>query len=93
MAREIDMKSIDSNVFLNILLWNLNYWDNISTFAGEVKNPRKIIPKSFLFAVILVVGTYLIPLLSVVGAIEVVRDNWNDGYFAEAAYLLGGASL
>lgn len=88
---EMDLQKVDWNVYLNILFWNLNYWDNISTLAGEVENPKKIIPKSLFFAVILVVGTYLIPLLSVTGAIEVVRDNWNDGYFAEAAYILGGA--
>lgn len=90
---EINMKEVDWNVYLNVLFWNLNYWDSVSTLAGEVENPKRTIPKALFFAVMLVVGSNMIPLLSAIGAIEVVRENWNDGYFADAAYILGGVVL
>lgn len=90
---EIDMKNIDWNVYLNTLFWNLNYWDSISTLAGEVEDPKRTLPKSLFCAVMLVVGTYFIPLLSATGSIELVRSQWNAGYFADVAKILGGVWL
>ncbi|KAK2986562.1 hypothetical protein RJ640_022440, partial [Escallonia rubra] len=29
----------DWNLFFNTLFWNLNFWDNVSTLAGEVEKP------------------------------------------------------
>ncbi|KAL3361679.1 hypothetical protein AABB24_014512 [Solanum stoloniferum] len=40
-----DVHSIDWNLYLNTLFWNLNYWDSISTLAGEVRNPKKTLPR------------------------------------------------
>jgi len=79
---KIDMKNIDWNVYLNTLFWNLNYWESISTLAGEVENPKKTIPKSLYCVVMLVVGTYFISLLSATSSIE---SQWNVGYFADIA--------
>ncbi|EAZ43399.1 hypothetical protein OsJ_28004 [Oryza sativa Japonica Group] len=42
----IDLHNVDWNLYLNTLFWNLNYWDSISTLAGEVKNPGKTLPKA-----------------------------------------------
>ncbi len=33
----MDLDSVDWATFLNIMFWNLNYWDNVSTLAGEVR--------------------------------------------------------
>uniref|UniRef100_A0A0E0CQ82 Polyamine transporter PUT1 n=1 Tax=Oryza meridionalis TaxID=40149 RepID=A0A0E0CQ82_9ORYZ len=89
----IDLHNVDWNLYLNTLFWNLNYWDSISTLAGEVKNPGKTLPKALFYAVIFVVVAYLYPLLAGTGAVPLDRGQWTDGYFADIAKLLGGAWL
>lgn len=89
----IDVASIDWNTYLNTLFWNLNYWDSVSTLVGEVDSPHRTLPKAMFFAVLLVVGGYIVPLLAGTGSFDVVRSKWNDGYFADIAVALGGAWL
>ncbi|XP_072985466.1 probable polyamine transporter At1g31830 [Typha latifolia] len=89
----VDLRSVDWNLYLNTLFWNLNYWDSISTLAGEVENPTKTLPKALFYAVILVVVGYLYPLLAGTGAIPLERELWTDGYFSDIAKILGGVWL
>ncbi|EPS62042.1 hypothetical protein M569_12750 [Genlisea aurea] len=89
----VDSGDVDWNLYLNTLFWNLNYWDSISTLAGEVENPKKTLPKALFFALILVVLGYFFPLLSGIGAVPLQRDLWTDGYFSDVARILGGAWL
>ncbi|XP_010518945.1 PREDICTED: probable polyamine transporter At1g31830 [Tarenaya hassleriana] len=89
----VDLRSVDWNLYLNTLFWNLNYWDSISTLAGEVENPKKTLPKALFYALILVVVSYIIPLLSGTGATPLNRELWTDGYLADIAKILGGAWL
>ncbi|XP_026656515.2 probable polyamine transporter At1g31830 [Phoenix dactylifera] len=89
----VDMHNVDWNLYLNTLFWNLNYWDSISTLAGEVDNPRRTLPKALLYALILVVVGYLYPLLTGTGAIPLDRELWTDGYFSDIAKILGGVWL
>ncbi|KAH1067930.1 hypothetical protein J1N35_032917 [Gossypium stocksii] len=42
----------DWNLFFNTLFWNLNFWDNISTLAGEVDKPQKTFSRALLVAVV-----------------------------------------
>lgn len=88
-----DLQNVDWNTYLNTLFWNLNYWDSVSTLVGEVDNPQRTLPKALLLAVLLVVGGYIIPLLAGTGSIDVVRSQWNDGYFADIAAIIGGVWL
>ncbi|PIM99464.1 Amino acid transporter [Handroanthus impetiginosus] len=88
-----DIHDVDWNLYLNTLFWNLNYWDSISTLAGEVKNPKKTLPKALSYALILVVLGYFFPLLIGTGAIPLDRDLWTDGYFSDIAKVLGGVWL
>ncbi|RHN66722.1 putative amino acid/polyamine transporter I [Medicago truncatula] len=90
---EVDLKDIDWSLYLNTLFWNLNYWDSISTLAGEVENPRKTLPKGLFYALILVVSGYLFPLFVGTGAVPVDRAAWSDGYFSDIAMIIGGAWL
>lgn len=90
---EVDLHNVDWNLYLNTLFWNLNYWDSISTLAGEVDNPKKTLPKSLFFALILVVVSYFFPLLMGTGAVPVNRGLWTDGYFSDLAKILGGVWL
>jgi amino acid transporter len=75
------------------MFWNLNYWDKASTLAGEVENPSKTFPKALFGALILVVSSYLIPLLAGTGALKSPSSEWSDGYFAEVGMLIGGVWL
>ncbi|XAR69198.1 hypothetical protein NMG60_11000699 [Bertholletia excelsa] len=88
-----NIHKVDWNLFLNILFWNLNYWDSVSTLAGEVDNPKKTIPKALFYALILVVCGYLFPLLIGIGALPLDRDSWTDGYFSDIAKMIGGVWL
>ncbi|KAF2302155.1 hypothetical protein GH714_033061 [Hevea brasiliensis] len=89
----IDLGNVDWGLYLNTLFWNLNYWDSISTLAGEVENPSKTLPKALFYAVILVVCGYFFPILIGTGAIPLNRELWSDGYFSDIAKILGGVWL
>ncbi|KAJ9537212.1 hypothetical protein OSB04_029945 [Centaurea solstitialis] len=88
-----DLHSVDWNLYLNTLFWNLNYWDSISTLAGEVENPKKTLPKALFYALILVVVGYFFPLLVGTGAVPLQQELWTDGYFSEIAKIIGGVWL
>ncbi|KDP44475.1 hypothetical protein JCGZ_16308 [Jatropha curcas] len=89
----VDFKKVEWRGYFNSLFWNLNYWDKASTLAGEVENPSKTFPKALFGAVLLVVSSYLIPLLAGTGALKTPSSEWTDGYFAEVGMLIGGAWL
>ena len=86
----VDFKKLDWRGYFNSMFWNLNYWDKASTLAGEVENPSKTFPKALFGAVVLVVLSYLIPLLAGTGATNSAPSEWSDGYFAEVGMLIGG---
>ncbi|XP_010272225.1 PREDICTED: probable polyamine transporter At3g19553 [Nelumbo nucifera] len=86
----IDFGNVDWRGYFNSMFWNLNYWDKASTLAGEVENPSCTFPKALFGAVILVVSSYLIPLLAGTGVLDSAPSEWSDGYFAEVGMLIGG---
>ncbi|KAI3688255.1 hypothetical protein L1987_81966 [Smallanthus sonchifolius] len=83
----------DWNLFFNCLFWNLNFWDTVSTMAGEVENPKKTFPTAFLYAVILTCLAYIIPLMAVTGAVSVDQSEWESGFMAVAAQTISGKWL
>ncbi|KAL4378651.1 hypothetical protein GQ457_02G037690 [Hibiscus cannabinus] len=83
----------DWPLFFNTLFWNLNFWDNASTLAGEVEQPQKTFPKALFSAGLLTCLVYLVPLLAATGAIPLDQENWVDGYFADAAETIAGTWL
>ncbi|KAK7386823.1 hypothetical protein VNO78_27160 [Psophocarpus tetragonolobus] len=88
-----NLDDVDWNLYFNTLFWNLNYWDSISTLAGEVENPRRTLPKALFYALILVVLGYFFPLLIGTGAVPLNRELWTDGYFSDIAKIIGGVWL
>lgn len=88
-----NVHKVNWNLYLNTLFWNLNYWDSISTLVGEVKNPKKTLPKALFYAVLLVIMVYLFPILTGTGSIPLNQKLWTDGYFADIAKLLCGSWL
>ncbi|XP_073220654.1 probable polyamine transporter At3g19553 [Cicer arietinum] len=86
----VDFHKVDWRGFFNNMFWNLNYWDKASTLAGEVENPSQTFPKALFGGLVLVVSSYLIPLLAGTGALSSSPSEWSDGYFAEVGMLIGG---
>nr|CAB3495796.1 unnamed protein product [Digitaria exilis] len=74
----------DWKLFLNLntMFWNLNYWDSVSTMAGEVDRPGKT---RSCRAVCMASLGYLLPLLAGIGATDTPPEAWGNGYFADAA--------
>ncbi|KAH6777076.1 Amino acid permease family protein [Perilla frutescens var. frutescens] len=89
----LDLNNVDWALYLNTLFWNLNYWDSISTLAGEVDDPGRSLPRALFYGLILVVLSYFLPLLIGTGAIPLDREEWSDGYFSDIAKVLGGVWL
>ncbi|KAF8728818.1 hypothetical protein HU200_018101 [Digitaria exilis] len=75
----------DWKLFFNTLFWNLNYWDSVSTMAGEVERPGKTLPKALVAAVSMTSLGYLLPLMAATGAVDVAPEAWGNGFFADAA--------
>ncbi|KAJ3700018.1 hypothetical protein LUZ61_003723 [Rhynchospora tenuis] len=49
----VQVENKDWRLFTNTLFWNLNYWDGVSTMAGEVEQPEKNFPKGLAIAVVI----------------------------------------
>ncbi|GLT56642.1 hypothetical protein SLA2020_296700 [Shorea laevis] len=90
---EVNLHDVNWNLYLNTLFWNLNYWDSISTLAGEVENPKRTLPKALFYAFILVVLGCFFPLLIGIGTLPVNRELWTAGYFSDIAKMIGGVWL
>ena len=86
---------------LAIMMWMYSGWESISTLAGEIENPQKVIPKALMIGTPLVIATYF---FSVWAAIRVAGidgpDNWMNMWtggggvdFVEAAQMIGGGVL
>lgn len=89
----VNFEKVEWRGYFNNMFWNLNYWDKASTVAGEVDDPSRTFPKALLGAVVLVVLSYIIPLLAGTGALDSDSSEWSDGYFAEVGTLIGGLWL
>ncbi|PPE02442.1 hypothetical protein GOBAR_DD00531 [Gossypium barbadense] len=81
------------SLFFNTLFWNLNFWDNASTLAGEVEQPQKTFPKALFSAGLLTCLAYLVPLLAATGATPLNQQAWVEGYFADVAQIIAGKWL
>ncbi|GLJ56143.1 hypothetical protein SUGI_1205190 [Cryptomeria japonica] len=84
---------IAASIVITLALTYLNYRGLtivVSTLAGEVEDPLRTLPKALCWALLLVVGTCILPLLSATGSIDVDRSQWNAGYLANVANILGG---
>lgn len=90
----VDWKAVQWVPFLNVMFWSLNYWDSVSTLAGEVSDPARTFPRALSIAVVLVISAYLLPLLIGVG-VETGSTSldWTLGYFATVAEHVGGKWL
>lgn len=83
----------DWNLYFNTLFWNLNFWDSVSTLAGEVDKPHRTFPLGLFVSVIFTCVAYLIPLMAVTGSVQVDQSEWETGFMATAAQIISGKWL
>ncbi len=48
------------NLGLAIMMWMYSGWESMSTLAGEIENPQRVIPKALMIGTPLVIATYFI---------------------------------
>ncbi|HEX4946225.1 MAG TPA: APC family permease [Blastocatellia bacterium] len=53
---------------LTAVMWSYMGWDNVSTFAGEVKHPGRTFPLALLISVLLVTLLYVLPMTATLSA-------------------------
>lgn len=77
---------------LLIAMWNYMGWDNLSTIAGEVDRPQRSYPLAMFVSVILVMGSYLLPVVAVAHA-RLDLSIWVTGGWVDAGRQIGGTAL
>eukprot|EP00039_Didymoeca_costata_P004934 m.77082 g.77082 ORF g.77082 m.77082 type:complete len:519 (-) comp12600_c1_seq3:908-2464(-) len=84
---------IDWGLYLNTLFWNLNYFDSAGTFAGEVRNPKKVFPRALSISVVLVMFVYIVPLIAGIGISKNSTKTWTDSSYEQLSFEVGGRWL
>jgi amino acid transporter len=79
------LSAIQWRPFLNNLFWNLNSFDSAASFAGDCEDPERVFPRAMILSVVMVTGSYFLPLLVATGASAAPQQAWVDGYLATAA--------
>lgn len=80
---------------LAVGMWMYSGYDSMSVLAGEVENPRRVIPRALMIAMPLVVISYFVPTLAALGG----GGRWDEWMteggisFVEIAEILGGSAL
>ena len=79
-------------VGLALGVWLYSGYEQLSTVAQEVENPRRNYPLALAIVVPMSIATYFLPTFSSLAALNNWQD-WGPGYFSEAARLIGGSML
>jgi amino acid transporter len=79
---------------LAIGMWMYSGYESMSTLAGEIERPRRMIPRALLIAIPIVMASYLLPTLAGLAGAGSWQD-WatDDLSFVEAGRIIGGAAL
>jgi amino acid transporter len=75
-----------------VAMWNYMGWDNASTVAQEVENPRRNYPRAMLSSAVMVTLCYVLP-LGAIAAAGISIDRFSTGSWTDAAQILGGPLL
>ncbi|HUL15520.1 MAG TPA: APC family permease [Terriglobales bacterium] len=79
-------------VGLALGIWLYSGYEQMSTVAEEVENPKRNYPLALAIVVPLSIATYFLPTFASLATLNNWRD-WNSGYFSTAAKLIGGPWL
>ena len=75
-----------------IAMWNYMGWDNLSTIAGEVKDPQKTYSRAMCGAVILVIVSYVLP-VAAIARTGIDPNRWTTGGWVDVGRIVGGETL
>ena len=75
-----------------VALWNYMGWDNASTIARDVENPKRNYPRAMVGAALLTAFTYVLPLAAMAVA-GISPQGFSTGSWAVAAGSIGGPLL
>ena len=84
-----------SNIKLDILggiliaMWNFMGWDNSSTIAEEVENPKRTYPLAMFLAIALVTLTYVLPIFAIWKS-GLDLSVWDTGGWVDIGQAIGG---
>ena len=89
------------NLGLAIMMWMYSGWESMSTLAGEIENPQKVIPKALMIGTPLVIATYFVTVFASIRVANLAGpDNylnmWTGGGgedFVQLAGVVGGTFL
>ncbi|HZL65559.1 MAG TPA: APC family permease [Thermoleophilia bacterium] len=88
------------NLGLAIMMWMYAGWESMSTLAGEIENPQKVIPRALMVATPIVIITYFVTVAALIRAggagnwSKMVSDASSGGTdYIVAAKIVGGAFL
>jgi len=79
-------------VGLALGIWLYSGYEQLSTVAEEVEDPQRTYPRALAWVVPLSIATYFVPAACALAALGNWQE-WNTGYFSEAARLIGGPGL
>ncbi len=75
-----------------LAMWNYMGWDNVTTIAGEVREPQKTYPRAMAIAVTAVTVSYLLPVGAAAFA-GVGSEPWGTGGWVDVGRMFGGSAL
>jgi amino acid transporter len=80
---------------LTVAIWFYSGYESMSTMAGEVAEPRRVIPKALLLAIPVVSAIYLLPTAAALASVGRWSEWSSDGAFTlvDVARELGGPVL
>jgi amino acid transporter len=86
------------NLGLAIMMWMYSGWESMSTLAGEIENPQRVIPRALMIATPLVIATYFVTVFAAIRVADIGDPNgwknmWTGGGgldFVQLAQNLGG---
>jgi amino acid transporter len=79
-------------VGLALGVWLYSGYEQLSTVAEEVENPRRTFPRALAVVVPLSIATYFLPTFGSLAALDNWQQ-WHGDYFSVAARLIGGPLL
>ena len=79
-------------VGLALVIWGYSGYEQLSSVAEDVDNPRRTYPRALALVIPLSIATYFLPVFAGLAALGNWQQ-WNDGYFSTAALLIGGRWL
>jgi amino acid transporter len=86
------------NLGLAIMMWMYSGWESMSTLAGEIENPQRVIPRALMIGTPIVIATYFVTVFAAIRVADSTgasgwENMWTGGGgldFVELADILGG---